>query len=212
MSLVGTRPPTVDEWDKYELHHRARLATKPGLTGMWQVSGRSNITDFEEVVKLDKQYISEWTMGLDKKNIIIFIGIVLVAVLSILGRKVISFEDKKHQTLVRQEMKEREKLEKEYMFDVGKSNEWNLDNSSFEVVENTDNLIRNVEKTSGYQGKESVTFHTSKNISDQKHIYMIAFVAWVEKESTKLIVRNGEKIESYSIVSQPTALCNTLKV
>lgn len=70
MSLVGTRPPTVDEWDKYELHHRARLATKPGLTGMWQVSGRSNITDFEEVVKLDKQYISEWTMGLDMQNII----------------------------------------------------------------------------------------------------------------------------------------------
>lgn len=63
MSLVGTRPPTVDEWDKYELHHRARLATKPGLTGMWQVSGRSNITDFEEVVKLDKQYISEWTIA-----------------------------------------------------------------------------------------------------------------------------------------------------
>ena len=57
MSLVGTRPPTVDEWDKYELHHRARLATKPGLTVMWQISGRSNITDFEEVVKLDKQYI-----------------------------------------------------------------------------------------------------------------------------------------------------------
>lgn len=48
MSLVGTRPPTVDEWDKYELHHRARLATKPGLTGMWQVSGRSNITDFQK--------------------------------------------------------------------------------------------------------------------------------------------------------------------
>ena len=66
MSLVGTRPPTVDEWDKYELHHRARLATKPGLTGMWQVSGRSNITDFEEVVKLDKQYISEWTMVLSQ--------------------------------------------------------------------------------------------------------------------------------------------------
>ena len=42
MTLAGTRPPTVDEWDKYELHHRARLATKPGLTGMWQVSGRSN--------------------------------------------------------------------------------------------------------------------------------------------------------------------------
>ena len=65
MSLVGTRPPTLDEWEKYELHHRARLAMKPGLTGMWQVSGRSNITDFEEVVELDKKYISEWTMGLD---------------------------------------------------------------------------------------------------------------------------------------------------
>lgn len=51
MSLVGTRPPTVDEWDKYELHHRARLATKPGLTGMWQVSGRSNITDFKITLK-----------------------------------------------------------------------------------------------------------------------------------------------------------------
>ena len=62
MSLVGTRPPTVDEWDKYELHHRARLATKPGITGMWQVSGRSNITDFEEVVKLDREYISHWSM------------------------------------------------------------------------------------------------------------------------------------------------------
>ena len=47
MTLAGTRPPTVDEWDKYELHHRARLATKPGLTGMWQVSGRSNITDLQ---------------------------------------------------------------------------------------------------------------------------------------------------------------------
>ena len=51
MSLVGTRPPTVDEWDKYELHHRARLATKPGLTGMWQVSGRSNITDLESFLE-----------------------------------------------------------------------------------------------------------------------------------------------------------------
>lgn len=65
MSLVGTRPPTVDEWEKYERHHRARLATKPGITGMWQVNGRSNVTDFEEVVKLDTQYINEWSMGLD---------------------------------------------------------------------------------------------------------------------------------------------------
>ena len=55
MSLVGTRPPTVDEWELYEPHHRARMSFRPGLTGMWQVSGRSNITDFEEVVKLDTQ-------------------------------------------------------------------------------------------------------------------------------------------------------------
>ena len=65
MSLVGTRPPTLDEWDKYELHHRARLAIKPGITGMWQVSGRSDITDFEEVVKLDTEYIANWSFGLD---------------------------------------------------------------------------------------------------------------------------------------------------
>ena len=65
MSIVGTRPPTLDEWDKYELHHRARLAIKPGITGMWQVSGRSDITDFEEVVRLDTEYINNWSMGLD---------------------------------------------------------------------------------------------------------------------------------------------------
>lgn len=67
MSLVGTRPPTEDEWEKYQYHHRARLATKPGLTGMWQVSGRSAITDFEEVVKLDTEYINNWSIGLDLK-------------------------------------------------------------------------------------------------------------------------------------------------
>lgn len=65
MSLVGTRPPTEDEWEKYKYHHRARLATKPGLTGLWQVSGRSEITDFEEVVKLDTEYINNWSVGLD---------------------------------------------------------------------------------------------------------------------------------------------------
>ncbi|MBQ9327073.1 MAG: sugar transferase [Solobacterium sp.] len=65
MSLVGTRPPTPDEWEKYEFHHRARLATKPGITGMWQVSGRSEIMDFEEVVKLDTEYIQNWSLGLD---------------------------------------------------------------------------------------------------------------------------------------------------
>lgn len=60
MSLVGTRPPTVDEWDKYELHHRARLATKPGLTGMWQVSGRSNITDLWESSLIFMQTNRSW--------------------------------------------------------------------------------------------------------------------------------------------------------
>ena len=76
MSLVGTRPPTVDEWEKYELHHRVRLAMKPGVTGMWQVSGRSNITDFEEVVKLDTQYISQWNLGLDIKILLKTIAVV----------------------------------------------------------------------------------------------------------------------------------------
>lgn len=67
MSLVGTRPPTMDEYVQYEAHHRKRLAMKPGLTGMWQVSGRSDITDFEEVVALDAQYIQEWRILLDIK-------------------------------------------------------------------------------------------------------------------------------------------------
>ena len=76
MSLVGTRPPTVDEWEKYELHHRARLATKPGVTGMWQVSGRSKITDFEKVVELDTDYINQWSIGLDLKILLKTITVV----------------------------------------------------------------------------------------------------------------------------------------
>lgn len=70
MSLVGTRPPTVDEWEKYEYHHRARLGTKPGITGMWQISGRSKTTDFEEVVKLDTAYINNWSIALDLRILI----------------------------------------------------------------------------------------------------------------------------------------------
>ena len=77
MSLVGTRPPTEDEWEKYKYHHRARLSTKPGLTGLWQVSGRSTITDFEEVVKLDTEYINNWSLGLDIKILLKTIKIVL---------------------------------------------------------------------------------------------------------------------------------------
>ena len=70
MSLVGTRPPTIDEWDRYDLHHRARLTMKPGITGLWQVSGRSAITDFEEVVKLDTKYINNYSIRNDFKIII----------------------------------------------------------------------------------------------------------------------------------------------
>lgn len=77
LSLVGTRPPTVDEWEQYELHHRARLAIKPGITGLWQVSGRSNITDFEQVVELDKKYIREWSMGMDFRILAQTIKVVL---------------------------------------------------------------------------------------------------------------------------------------
>lgn len=59
MSIVGTRPPLISETNLYEPRHKARLAIKPGITGMWQVSGRSDITDFEEVVRLDKEYIEK---------------------------------------------------------------------------------------------------------------------------------------------------------
>ncbi|MCI8483871.1 MAG: sugar transferase [Lachnospiraceae bacterium] len=77
MSLVGTRPPTEDEFEQYELHHKARLGIRPGLTGMWQVSGRSDIKNFEEIVALDTQYISEWSLGMDLRIIVRTIGVVL---------------------------------------------------------------------------------------------------------------------------------------
>ena len=77
LSLCGTRPPTVDEWEKYELHHRGRLAIKPGITGLWQISGRSNITNFEQVVELDKKYIREWSMGLDFRILFETVRVVL---------------------------------------------------------------------------------------------------------------------------------------
>lgn len=65
MSLVGTRPPTLDEFKQYAPHHKMRLSFNPGLTGMWQVSGRSNIKDFEEIVALDNKYIVQWSIWLD---------------------------------------------------------------------------------------------------------------------------------------------------
>lgn len=76
MSLVGTRPPTVDEFKQYESYHKRRLSMKPGITGMWQVSGRSDIEDFEEVVKLDLQYIDNWSIGLDIKILFKTVGAV----------------------------------------------------------------------------------------------------------------------------------------
>lgn len=67
MSLVGTRPPTLDEVEKYDRRQRRRISIKPGITGMWQVSGRSDIVDFEKVVELDRSYIDQWSLALDFK-------------------------------------------------------------------------------------------------------------------------------------------------
>ncbi len=77
MSLVGTRPPTRDEVKKYERHHLRRISITPGLTGMWQVSGRSSITDFEQVVELDRQYIENWSIWLDIKLLFKTVWVVL---------------------------------------------------------------------------------------------------------------------------------------
>ena len=76
MSLVGTRPPTEDEFEQYDEHYRRRLSMKPGITGLWQVSGRSDITDFDEVVKLDLQYIDNWSLTLDFKILLQTVGAV----------------------------------------------------------------------------------------------------------------------------------------
>lgn len=77
MSLVGTRPPTVDEFEQYESHHKRRLSMRPGITGMWQVCGRSDIQNFEEVVKLDVKYIDNWSLWLDIKILLKTFGVVL---------------------------------------------------------------------------------------------------------------------------------------
>ena len=77
MSLVGTRPPTVDEFKQYESRHKRRLSMRPGITGLWQVSGRSTIQDFEEVVRLDCEYIDKWSMALDVSILFKTIPVVL---------------------------------------------------------------------------------------------------------------------------------------
>ncbi|MBR4623622.1 MAG: sugar transferase [Clostridia bacterium] len=77
MSLVGWRPCTLGEWEKYDMKHRIRASMKPGLTGMWQVSGRSEITDFDEVVKLDREYIENWSLWLDLKILLKTVWVVI---------------------------------------------------------------------------------------------------------------------------------------
>jgi len=77
MSIVGTRPPTLDEWEQYDLNHRVRMSIKPGITGLWQTSGRSEITDFDEVVRLDAEYIRDWTLGKDIEIILKTIKVVV---------------------------------------------------------------------------------------------------------------------------------------
>ena len=67
MSLVGTRPPTEREFEEYNEYYRRRLSMTPGITGLWQISGRSDIQDFEEVMKLDLEYIDNWSLTLDLK-------------------------------------------------------------------------------------------------------------------------------------------------
>ncbi len=77
MSLVGTRPPTVEEFEQYNDYYRRRMSITPGLTGLWQVSGRSNVKDFNEVVKLDLQYIDNWSVGQDLKILLQTVGVVI---------------------------------------------------------------------------------------------------------------------------------------
>ncbi|RHU99141.1 sugar transferase [Clostridium sp. OM07-10AC] len=77
MSIVGTRPPTVDEYEQYQVHHRGRLASKPGITGLWQVSGRNQITDFEEIVELDTDYIMRWSVVEDIRIILKTVSLVI---------------------------------------------------------------------------------------------------------------------------------------
>ncbi len=78
MSLVGTRPPTIDEVKEYTNYHHSRISIVPGITGNWQISGRSDITDFEEVVRLDLDYISNWSVWLDIRILFKTLRVVLL--------------------------------------------------------------------------------------------------------------------------------------
>ena len=77
MSLIGTRPPTVAEFEQYSYYHKRRLSLKPGITGLWQVMGRSEITDFDDVVKLDVEYIDNWSIWQDIRILFKTVWVVL---------------------------------------------------------------------------------------------------------------------------------------
>jgi exopolysaccharide biosynthesis polyprenyl glycosylphosphotransferase len=77
MSLVGTRPPTLAEVEQYDLWHRRRISAKPGITGLWQISGRNKITDFDKVVELDCQYLDQWRFVDDLKILLKTVVVVL---------------------------------------------------------------------------------------------------------------------------------------
>ena len=78
MSLVGTRPPTEDEFEQYNAHYRRRISMTPGLTGLWQISGRSDISDFDEVVRLDLEYIDTWSLTSDLRILLMTIWVVVM--------------------------------------------------------------------------------------------------------------------------------------
>ena len=77
MSLVGWRPCTLEEWENYDMEHRIRASMKPGITGIWQVSGRSSVVDFDEVVRMDREYIENWSIGLDLRIILKTVWVVM---------------------------------------------------------------------------------------------------------------------------------------
>jgi lipopolysaccharide/colanic/teichoic acid biosynthesis glycosyltransferase len=77
MSLVGTRPPTPDEVERYDSYHYQRLKVKPGMTGEWQVKGRSRVTNFEDIVALDLDYQRKWSLLYDIHLILQTVGVVL---------------------------------------------------------------------------------------------------------------------------------------
>jgi exopolysaccharide biosynthesis polyprenyl glycosylphosphotransferase len=78
MSLVGTRPPTLDEVNTYDLAHRKRISARPGITGLWQVSGRNRIDDFQRVVELDCRYLEKWRFLDDIKILLKTVVVVLM--------------------------------------------------------------------------------------------------------------------------------------